>query len=464
MVFTETIIPSGQIVYKGFGKISCETLLRDTRIFFVADKLRTARDYGRACKYKVKRTLRLFDLTHANITELFKSGYKLSAKTKRLLKIAVGTTLTVGQQVRAIRKMYGEKETRDLPPESNTGRGERLSYVNLNKEVFNRFAYEFLTPEGYDGYYAPKKKSVFHGGTFSSEIMLVNAYQTIERFVNRTQTAPVISTRSVGWALPRIFTEFCKGRKELVRPFGRGLVLFCTGGMGIRLLLQKKTGNLKTKIRRTSDFDFTFAVPHQFPSQKEVGSYVEAMRRIMTDFLEKFIEYLNKTYSGINARLRVNRMIQSPYYDPRIQVPGTRRRVYQVIRYQIQTGKNEVTDLIDTALAVYPGVDRTMIDIKASHELGIPIQKLKYQLRDALAIVSGSFLYKGVVAQRNPLVGKVKEKGQKNVARIKSLLNIAPNSQLKNTARIFIQNIEKRNIKKARQTALKVNAAVKKIV
>jgi hypothetical protein len=89
---------------------------------------------------------------------------------------------------------------------------------------------------------------------------------------------------------------------------------------------------------------------------------------------------------------------------------------------------------------------------------------LKYQLRDALAIVSGSFLYKGVVAQRNPLVGKVKEKGQKNVARIKSLLNIAPNSQLKNTARIFIQNIEKKNIKKARQTALKVNAAVKKIV
>jgi hypothetical protein len=60
----------------------------------------------------------------------------------------------------------------------------------------------------------------------------------------------------------------------------------------------------------------------------------------------------------------------------------------------------------DCALAEYPNVTRDWLSKKFSKSLGIPIQKIKYQFIDALAILSGSFLYKGPVALRNPLTGK----------------------------------------------------------
>jgi hypothetical protein len=85
----------------------------------------------------------------------------------------------VGEQVIAAKLLMGNKAG-TLPRETNTRRGQRLSYKELNHIVFGRLSHEFLIPEGYDGYYAPAKRSIFHAGTFHSEIMLVNAYQKIE--------------------------------------------------------------------------------------------------------------------------------------------------------------------------------------------------------------------------------------------------------------------------------------------
>ena len=271
-------------------------------------------------------------------------------------------------------KILMGKHAGTLPSISNTRRGERLSYKNLNKMAFGNLTKEFLIPEGYDGYYAPKKKSLFHGGTFHSEIMLANAYQKIEHVRG---AAPVVSSRSFKWALPRIFMDFCKGTTRLTRQYGGGLVIFCTGGMAVRLYLQQRRSQLPPKIRRTSDFDFTFAVPRKLRSEKEVESYTYTMRKIMTAHLNAFVRYLNREYSGINATLRVNRYRRSPYDNPRLQVPGTGRRVYQVFTYQIATGNGEIIDLADTALAVYPGASRSMLHLPFSYKIGIPIQRLK---------------------------------------------------------------------------------------
>jgi hypothetical protein len=398
---------------------------------------------------------------------LLKSGYPLTKETKGLLRVVLGTGITVGEQVTAAKILMGN-EAGKLPKESNTREGQRLSYKKLNKLVFGNLSREFFKKEGYDGYYAPKKKSIFHGGTFHHEIMLTNAYQKIERLRG---PAPVVSRHSFTSALPRIFMDFCKNTTRLVRPYGGGLTVFCTGGMGVRLYLAQIGRDLPPKIRRTSDFDFTFAVPRKLPSENAVSSYIYTMRKIMYGHMTAFVRYLNKNYEGINASLRVNRYKRSKFDDPRLQVPGTGRRVYQVMTWQIRTGKGDVTDIADTALAVYPRASRNMLHLPFSYRLGIPIQKLRYQLKDSLALLSGSFVYRGVISKRNPLTGIVKEKGEKNVERVKELVKVVRSKRkyysnlvpAANKAGPLLVNISLQNKKAARQHALAVNKAMKKI-
>lgn len=467
MVFTETVFLPGKILYKGLEGIPCQTLLHDTKTFYLTDSLPTARNYGRVCKFKVKKTLRLFDLSHRNLRELFASKYPLSKETRSLLRIVMGTGITIGEQVQAAKILMGP-EAGKLPSETNTREGQRLSYKNLNKLVFDKFNKEFLVKEGYDGYYAAPKPSVFHGGKFHLEIMLTNAHQKIERL---SGAAPVISHKSFAAALPRIFMDYCKGKARLVRPYGGGLTIFCTGGMGVRLYLSQIGRDLPPKIRRTSDFDFTFAVPRQLPSEAAVATYVYTMRKIMFDHLTGFVKWLNRQYQGINADLRVNRYKRSKFDDPRLQVPGTGRRVYQVMTWQIVTGNREVIDLADTALAVYPHASRKMLHLPFSYKLGIPIQKLRYQLKDSLALLSGSFLYKGMISKRNPLSGIVKEKGQKNVEQVKELVKVVRSKRsyyknlvpAANAAGPLLVDISLNNRHMARGDARAVNKAIKKI-
>jgi hypothetical protein len=245
------------------------------------------------------------------------------------------------------------------------------------------------------------------------------------------------------------------------------MTIFCTGGMAVRLYLQQKKANLPPKIRQTKDFDFTFAVPRQVPSQKAVASYAYAMQTIMTHHLTGFVQWLNRHYQGVNARLKVNKYARSKYDAPRLQVPGTKRKVYQVITYQIATGKNDVTDLVDTALAVYPRASRDMLHVPMSYTLGIPIQKLKYQVKDSLALLSGSFLYRGLISKRNPIKGAVKEKGQKNAERVFELLQISKRNRTLNNARRvaapLLRNVTLGNLKKAKANAKRVNRVMKKI-
>lgn len=471
MVFSETILPAGKILYKGFGKVTCQTLLKDTRSFYLTDDIATAKNYGTACKYKAKKTLRLFDLSHANIKKLLTSRYPISEPTRHLLRIALGTNVTVGQQVKAVQLLFGKKGAGKLPKPTNTRAGQRLSFTEVNKLLSGNLSKEFLIPEGYDGYYAARKRTVFHKGGFHSEIMLNNAYQSIEKFTGEGIAAPVITTRSFKWAMPKLFMDFCKNTTRLVRPYGGGMTIFCTGGMAVRLYLQTRGQKLTEKIRRTSDFDFTFAVPRKLKSDSQVASYVFTMRKIMTSHLTAFVKYLNRQYRGINARLKVTDFVRSPYDNPRMQIPGTGRRIYQVITYQIITGRNEVIDLVDTALAVYPNSSREMLHLPFSYKIGIPIQRLRYQLKDSLALLSGSFIHGGLISHRNPITGKVKEKGLKNTERTASLLkligqrkkyyrNLAPVAQ---KAIPLLNSVIKMDLAQARRNARNVNRVIKKI-
>jgi hypothetical protein len=241
--------------------------------------------------------------------------------------------------------------------------------------------------------------------------------------------------------------------------------------MGVRLYLAALGRDLPPKIRRTNDFDFTFAVPRQLASEKLVSTYALTMRTIMYEHLNAFVRYLNRNYKGINASLRMNQFKRSKYDAPRLQVPGTGRRVYQVVTWQIVTGTKEVTDLADSALVVYPRASRDMLHLPFSYKAGIPIQKLRYQLKDSMALLSGSLLHKGLISKRNPLTGEAKEKGQKNVERVKELVKVIRKKRayyknlvpIANATGPLLVNLSLENVRAARRNAVAVNRALKKI-
>ena len=112
-----------------------------------------------------------------------------------------------------------------------------------------------------------------------------------------------------------------------------------------------------------------------------------------------------------------------------------------------------------------------MLHLPFSYKAGIPIQKLKYQLKDSLALLSGSLLHRGLISKRNPLIGEAKEKGQKNVERVKELMKVIRKKRtyyknlvpIANSTGPLLVNLNLENLRAARRNAVAVNKALKKI-
>jgi len=467
-VFSEMLIAPGTMLYKGLP-VPCDRLLKDLRSFYLTDDVRYADQYGKTvCAYRVKKNLRLFEMTRENIKKVL-AGPDLKPMTKLRIRMAFGTGVTLGNQIDFLKK---EKRAKDIPRGRTTKElglpGQRASWANLNKLMSNFFSEEFLIPRGYDGYYAEAKRTIFHAGTFRSEIMLVNAYQKIERSPDRL---PVLSHRTLAFpqSIARLFLEFSKRNKYLLRPT-REFTVFCTGGQAVNLYLRQRTTAARIPlIRRTTDFDFSFAVGRPIRTGRELARKGAAMRSFMSKHMEGFVKFINSNYKGANAKIRMKQ--GRKVLHPPMQVPATGRRTYLVYTWQLVIGRESI-DIADAALALYPGVQRSWISKRFSYSTGIPIQQIRYQTLDALSILSGSFLYKTQVSKRNPLTGKNKNKGAKNVARANQLTRVIkqhsknyPNLvRLADKTKNLLNKISKKNVKGAKIEAATVNALVKNLV
>ena len=466
-VFSEILIAPGTILYKGLP-VPCTTLLKDTRTWYMTDDVKYADQYGKyICTYRVKKQLRLFEMTHENLKKILEMP-QLKPMTKKRIRMAFGTGVTLGNQLAFLKS---EKKTKGVPNIKNlSAPGERASWKNLNHALGIYFSQEFLIPMGYDGYYAEAKNTVFHAGSFRSEIMLFNAYQRVERHPDRM---PVVSSRSIKFpnVLSRLFLDYSRKTKYLLRPT-KQFVVFCTGGQAVNLYLRQRTSAAKhvPLIRRTTDYDFSFAVPREPKTMKELRAKGDAMRRFMSKHMIGFVRFINLNYKGANVKLRMKqgRLV----LNPGVQVPATKRRAYLVYTWQLKIGK-DLIDVADTALSLYPGVGRSSLSRRFSYDIGIPIQQIKYQTINALGILSGSFLYKTQVARRNPLTGANKNKGAKNVARANQLTRVikkhSANYQpglvrLASKTQNLLNKIYKKNIRGAKIEAATVNALVKNLV
>lgn len=460
-VFSETIIAPGTILYKGFSAkgVGCNTLLRDVRAFYLTDNQRLAREYGTPCAFRVKKTLRLFDMSHKNIKLLFEIG-GLSDYAKSLIQLAFGTGTTLRKQVSALKRLTGDN---DMPKAPAGAAGQRASFKNIDRKLDLVLMKEFFGKVGYDGYYAAGKRTSFHGGKFSSEIMITNAYQKIER--SGAVRLPVVSSRSLRFpqTISKLFLEYCRKTTTLTKTY-KEFFIFCTGGQALNLYMHRQKGyKVPDVVRKTADFDLSFAVSKPLTSTPEVVKRIELMRQIMIRHMNGFINFINRHYAGANAKLRVTRVYRTITTHPAIQVPATNRRVYSVFTWQVALGKT-VIDVADTALAVYPGINE---DWMAPHMDGVPVQKIKYQFRDLLALLSGSFLYpKQIIAMRNPLTGVKKDKGMKDTRRLSAAISLVGRNMntrnLLNVSRPFVNRIMNKNFKGAKGYAHRINRLLKK--
>ena len=449
---TDVVLPAGTRLYKGFGTrtTGCHSLLKDTRTFFATQSARLARTYSNtktACPFLAKRTLRLFLLTHPNVKRIFP---KLSKETVVGLRFVLGTNVTRGQQASVYQNITGRKAPRRyLARPSN--RGERLSLTNINTDVFGRLSTEYLTKNGYDGFYAPPKRTGFHHGFFPAEIMLCNASRTLVR--PGIERAPVLSRLSVVRELPQLFIKYSRRNRALLRVYRNLFVPELGGGMGVKLYLEARGKPAPKKVTDTHDFDFTFAVSKRL-SQREAKRRAMIMKSIMYRHVTGFVAWLNRTYTRTNARLIVSDFV------PDIKVlPATGKTIYQVTQFRIQFPGGEPTDFVDSTLAYVPGSSRDDIHPVYSRMYGLPIERLKNLYDSVLAVLAGSFLYPGV-KPRNPLTGKNPEKGQKNVSRLGALQNLAPKNVT--LVRNLIRRIKNRDVSGAKRNAAMLIKNIKK--
>ena len=440
---TDVVLPAGTRLYKGFGNrtTGCQSLLKDTRTFFVTQSARLARSYSNtktACPFVAKKTLRLFLLTHPNVKRIFP---KLSRNTILGLRFALGTNVTRGQQVKVYQNITGRKAPRRFLARPQN-RGERLSVTNVNTDVFGRLSTEYLTKNGYDGFYAPPKRTGFQGGLFPAEIMLCNASRTLVR--PGVERAPVLSRVSVVRELPQLFIKYCRRNRALLRIYRNLFVPELGGGMGVKLYLEARGKPAPKKVTDTKDFDFTFAVPKRL-GQREAKRRALLMKTIMYKHVTGFISWLNRTYTRTNARIIVSDFV------PDIKVlPATGKTIYQVTQFRIQFPTGQPMDFVDATLAYVPGSSHDDIHPVYSRMYGLPIERLKKLYDAVLAVLAGSFLYPGV-KPRNPLTGNNPEKGQKDVSRLGALQNLAPKNV--SLVRNLIRRIKKRDVSGAKRNA-----------
>jgi hypothetical protein len=437
------VFPGGTRLYKGFENksVGCKTLLKDTRIFFATLSPRVARAYGSVCPYVTKRPLRLFVLNHTNIKNVFKF---LKKDTRTGLQFALGTNITRGQQALAYRKLISKR----LPPGFKNrpwAPGQRLSVTNINGDVFRLFARDYLIQNGYDGFYSPAKKTGFHGGLFPAEIMLCDAGRVLTR--PGPDHAPLLSRISVIRELPQLFIQYCRKNRALLRVYRNLFVPLLGGGMGVKLYLEARALRAPKKVIDTRDFDFTFAVSKKL-SKREAQRRALIMKTIMYRHVTGFVAWLNRKYTRTNARIIVSDFI------PDIKVlPATGKTLYQVTQFRIQFPGQQPMDFVDSTLAYVPGSSRDDIHPVYARAYGLPIERLKKLYDSVLTVLAGSFVFPGI-KKRNPLTGNNPEKGQKNVARLGALQNLAPKNI--SVVRNLIRRIKKRDVSGAQRNANKI--------
>lgn len=247
--------------------------------------------------------------------------------------------------------------------------------------------------------------------------------------------------------IPEMFIEYSKSHPGLIRQH-KEFIHYLSGGMAIKFILKAKRVASTAIVKNTSDFDFVFAVPDKLSDAVMLRKF-KAMDKMMSRHVFGFERWL-RTKHNIQSRV-----IKFDLVPPILYSPITKKRVFRVIQYKVHIIGQKPEGLVDATLVHIPRVTSTQIIDEHTAKFGMPIQHLKYQYKGVMHVLAGSFSSfadkNASLKSRNPLVGTRKEKGLKNVARIKNLMKAQTSAST--VARKFIKHVEQGNVKQATKAA-----------
>ena len=251
--------------------------------------------------------------------------------------------------------------------------------------------------------------------------------------------------------LARLFIEYSKTHPGLVRQ-RPDFIHFLSGGMAVKLFLKAHKMSASKLTKKTTDFDFVFAVPRPLTPAAQARK-ARAMDRMMSRHVDGFSHWLSKNYNLQNTISKNSLVPPIPYN------PNTKKRIYKVFQYTVNMPGKEPEGLVDATLTLVPGVRREQLLKRHTAAFGMPIQRVKYLYKGALYMLAGTFssfiLKDASLSSRNPLLGARAEKGLKNAARVANLMKAAK-SNATTAARNLLRNINKGNVSKAFNNANRV--------
>jgi hypothetical protein len=247
--------------------------------------------------------------------------------------------------------------------------------------------------------------------------------------------------------LPELFLEYSKSHPGLVRQ-SREFVHYLSGGMAVKFMLKAKRVAASSLVKKTTDFDFVFAVPDKLSEATMLRKF-KLMDKMMSRHVFGFERWL-KTVHKIDARV-----IKFDLVPPILYSPITKKRIFRVIQYKVHIYGQKPEGLVDATLVHIPGIKTDQILDDYTAKFGMPIQHLKYLYKGVMHVLAGSFSSFAdkdpSLKSRNPLIGNRKEKGLKNAARIKNLMKAQ--TVASTAAKSFIRHINKGNVKAAYKAA-----------
>jgi hypothetical protein len=426
-MFDSKIVPRGTVLYKGMRDVSCKAVLNSVHYFFVTDDVSVARLYATQdlCQYRTSRQLNLFNMSRANVRKLLLSDDRiLSFEDKRVIAMVTGVEVQKRNQAAYFSGIMNmRKYLTDCSP------GERFSSQIANKQACVRMCAVFENL-GYDGYFANDTSSVFHAGSFSREIMLCNATGALE--VTKSSIPLLSKEQFKKDGVLTMLKLYAKRSKHFLNMFNDMAYVtpVVAPGMAVKLYSEQEQGSNNGTlriVRNTLDLDITVYV-------KEPGRVAAPL--IQTVFYRfdlacnHFVYLLNQEYDGMDVRLvskcRKNLDTGECLLDPARKQgsPFINRNVFSVKQYFVLFPDQTEIELMDVVVAYQAGTVPTL-DRALSNATGLPLPTRGYLADELWSMLQIDILGKSALnRKRHPVTGKEKQKGVKDLYRLKYIASL----------------------------------------
>jgi hypothetical protein len=446
-------IPKHTVLYKGMS-ISCKTVPKSIEYFFVTEDPDVAKLYAHKdlCVYRTTRVLRLFALTPANVYQLLmSSSAPLTFQEKQLIAMVTGVGVTKKNQAKYFEGLSAamRQYLTDCTP------GERFSHTNTNKLACVHLCKAFAQM-GFDGYYAEPVNSVFHGGGFHREIMICNASDKLEIVRSMIPLMDRVKLKTDG--VLHMFRLYAKRSNVFSSAFVEPTVTpVVAPGMAVKLYAERDHEQNKI-IHDTLDLDISVFIDHEYLERLSPTDRMTVVPQIVFTVFERFdliceqfVTLLNEEYDDLNVRL-------IKYCRPSTQTclvdftrtqgfPFLERNVFAVKQYYVGFPDTTV-ELMDVAVVYQP--KKTPLDLSVSNEIGLPLPTLTALAEELWAMIQIDILGPSPLNQkRNPITGSAKQKGVKDLYRLKYVANRAGLKQYLGVVTHLINIVQKTNYSNA---------------